>query len=316
MKLQSGPGDLFDLAGETGLSPELLRLWQVHAGFPAAEHTEHGRMFYPEWQVRRLKLIRRLIALGEPPSRLYELEEEELAVLLDYRTRIHNQPPAGLPTTRIEDYVRMLSLNAFADAESAMQSHVIEQGLEDFVLSIAAPLCSAVGIAWEKGTISIAQEHIFSDMMVRTLRACSSTLFQPQGHVNTARPLVLLGTPPGEVHVLGLAMVETLLLLQDCRPLHIGCGLPEMEIVRIASEVGADIVAMSFSAAHHPMRTVDVLEQIDRHLPPQIHIWAGGANSGLYQTLPTRVRVFRSLGSVASAVDGWRRSVEGLARSH
>lgn len=316
MKLQSGPGDLFDLAGETGLSPELLRLWQVHAGFPAPERTEHGEAFYPDWQVRRLKIIRRLIALGEPPARLYELDEEELAILLDYRTRVHDEPPAGVATTRIDDFVRMLASNAFADAESAMQSHVIEQGLEDFVLTIAAPLCRAVGLAWEQGTISIAQEHIFSDMIVRTLRACSSTLFQPMGHVNTARPLVLLCTPPGEVHVLGLAMVETLLLLQDCRPLHMGCGLPEMEIARIAREVGADIVAMSFSAAHHPMRTVDVLEQIDRQVPPRVHIWAGGDNSGLRHPLPARVRVFDRLDAIADAVEGWRRSVEGIARAH
>lgn len=307
MKLQRSPSDLFDLAGETGLSTELLRLWQSHVGFPLPERTEQGEAYFPDWQVRRLKIIRRLIALGEPPARLHELDEEELAALLDYRSRVHDAPPAAPATTRIEDYIHMLASNAFDDVEAAMQGHVIEQGLEDFVLTVAAPLGVAVGRAWERGVLTIGQEHIFSDLLMRTLRACSSTLFQPVRLVQ-AKPLVLLCTPPGEVHVLGLAMVETLLLLQDCRPLHLGAGLPTDEIARTAQGVGADIVAISVSAAYHPGRAVEVLAELAATLPGPMEIWAGGGSSGLCQPLPARVRTFTALDAIAPAVEAWRRS--------
>lgn len=306
MKLQNVPGDLFDLAGETGLSPELLQLWQVQSGFPAVERSEEGRSYFPDWQVRRLRSIRRLIALGEPPARLFELEEDELTALLEYRTRA----PAGIvatpAATTVAEYVAMLGSNAFAEVEAAMQSHVVEHGLEDFVVTVGAPLCAAVGVAWEQGRITIAQEHVFSDLLVRTLRACASTLFQPFGHALQARPRMLLCTPPGETHVLGLAMVEVMLLLQDCRAIHLGAGLPESEIARAAQDIDADIVAISFSLAHHPARTVAVIGALDEKLPPRTAIWAGGNNVGVRDACGPRISGFRSLADIPSAVEAWR----------
>lgn len=307
MKLQNVPGDLFDLAGETGLSPELLRLWQVQSGFPAVEHSDEGHSYFPDWQVHRLRSIRRLIALGEPPARLFELEEDELAALLEYRTRA----PAGIvatpAATTLAEYTVMLGSNAFAEVEAAMQSHVVEHGLEDFVVTVAAPLCAAVGSAWEQGRVTIAQCYVFSDVLVRTLRACASTLFQPLGHALQARPRVLLCTPPGEHHVLGLAMVEVMLLLQDCRAIHLGAGLPESEIVRFARDIDADIVAISFSLAHHPARALAMLGALDENLPAPATIWAGGDNAGVREACGARIRAFRDLASIPAAVEAWRQ---------
>ncbi len=305
MKLNTCPGDLFELAGETGLSPELLRLWQNQAGFPATEPAHDGQPHYPAWQVRRLKLVRRLIALGEPPARLVELDEDAITALLDYRSGDTGRLAAPAATT-IPEYVAMFAGNAFAEAEGAMQGHVIEHGLEDFVLTVAAPLCVAIGKAWEEGRLGLFQERVFADVLTRTLRACAGALFQPFGAAAGSRPLVLLCTPPQEAHILGLAMTEAMLHLQDCRTLHLGPAVPEAEIAHAAIEARADILALSFSVAHHPARTVDVLVTLRERLPPSVLIWAGGANCGLRHPLPPGIAVFDTLAAIPAAIAQWR----------
>ena len=46
---------------ETGLSKDLLRMWERRYGFPAPERDANGDRVYPAEQVERLRKIKRLV---------------------------------------------------------------------------------------------------------------------------------------------------------------------------------------------------------------------------------------------------------------
>ena len=55
---------------ETGLSKDLLRMWERRYGFPAPERDANGDRVYPAEQVERLRRIKRLIDRGHRPGKL------------------------------------------------------------------------------------------------------------------------------------------------------------------------------------------------------------------------------------------------------
>ena len=55
---------------DTGLSKDVLRMWERRYGFPVPDRDGHGERIYPAEQVERLRLIKRLMDAGHRPGKL------------------------------------------------------------------------------------------------------------------------------------------------------------------------------------------------------------------------------------------------------
>lgn len=301
---------LEELAASTGLSADILRIWERRFGFPAGQRSADGQRRYAGDQIGRLCHLRVLVTLGARPAELILLEDRQLEAMIAAWpvAGAGGNLPAGPDILALEDCLRMVQDNACADLESRLRSHIIARGLGLFVVTLAAPLCTAVGLAWEQGHISIFQEHLFADVLGRTLRLASASLFQPDFlRAGRPTPSVLLAVPPGEQHVLGLAMVEALLRLEGCYCLNLGHPLPLAELAEAAQAQRCDILALSFSQAYEPETAIAVLNKLQGMVDRQTTIWAGGACAALSRPLPARIVVHRRLDTLPSAVAQWRR---------
>lgn len=117
---------------------------------------------------------------------------------------------------------------------------------------------------------------------------------------------MLLTTLPNEQHRLGLLMVEALLAQEGACCISLGPQIPQEDIRRAALAHGADIVALSFSAAFPLRQATDSLASLRRHLPAQVALWAGGeATRRVRRTLPG-VLLLPDLASSINALRGWR----------
>jgi DNA-binding transcriptional MerR regulator len=63
---------------ETGLSKDVLRVWERRYGFPTPRRSEGGDRLYEPDQVERLRLIKRLMDQGLRPGRLFSLAADQL----------------------------------------------------------------------------------------------------------------------------------------------------------------------------------------------------------------------------------------------
>ncbi|HRH92850.1 MAG TPA: MerR family transcriptional regulator, partial [Agitococcus sp.] len=59
---------------ETGISKELLRMWERRYGFPQPQRDAQGDRVYPTEQINKLRIIRRLLDAGFRPSKVINLE--------------------------------------------------------------------------------------------------------------------------------------------------------------------------------------------------------------------------------------------------
>ena len=285
---------------DTGLSKDVLRMWERRYGFPVPERDANGERLYPADQVERLRLVKRLMDQGHRPGKLLALPADELAGLAPRRPRAGD---AGAPPSLNGELGDLLALIKQHDAvgyQQAMQQRLVRQGLLGFVQDTVAPLTQQVGEAWEEGRFEVFEEHLYTELTKRLLRQAIATL--PAGRQG---PRVLLTSLPDEQHVLGLLMVETLFALEGAECIPLGTQMPLLEISRAAEAHAADIVALSFSVAFPQRQIGGLVQHLRQTLPPATGLWIGGG--GIRRLAPQAgVALLPELADATRALQQWR----------
>lgn len=284
---------------DTGLSKDVLRMWERRYGFPTPDRDANGERIYPPEQVEHLRLVKRLMDQGHRPGKLLAASPETLAGLVPRRPAVRTTDTAP-DADALEDLLGLIKRHDAAGYQHAMQQRLARQGLQDFVQNTVAPLTRRVGEAWEDGSFEVFEEHLFTELTKRLLRQTIATL--PGG---AQQPRIVLTSVPDEEHALGLLMVESLLALEgaDCIPL--GTQTPLQDIGRAAHAHRADVVALSFSAAFPQRQIGALLTQLLALLPAHSELWVGG--DGVARAMAAdRLRVLHSLDDTAAALRDWR----------
>ena len=281
---------------DTGLSKDVLRMWERRYGFPQPGRDTNGERSYPAEQVERLRLIKRLMDQGHRPGKLMQASPDSLTQLLP---RIPSKPQSAdtAPLLPLLDCILESDTGGF---QQMMQQRLAREGLQRFVLDTVAPLTVAVGIAWEEGRIAVFEEHLYTEQTKRLLRQALVAL--PEGRCS---PRILLTTPADEQHELGLLMAEVLLTLEGATCIPLGTQMPVVDIQRAAEVYAVDIVALSISASYPLRKVAPMLLQLRQLLPEKTAVWAGGA-AMLRQPLREGIVKLTSLNAAIEALHLWR----------
>ncbi|WP_010545320.1 MerR family transcriptional regulator [Sphingomonas elodea] len=299
------PLRIADVERETGLSKDVLRIWERRYGFPVPVRDAQGRRCYSAEQVRRLHLLRALVDRGGRPAELMRESDAVLAGRLQALGAAAPVPPvASVP--HLDEALRHLAADRPEALEALFQRHVLEFGLRRFLLDVAVPLATGVGEAWESGRLAIHQEHVFSDCLLRFLAEATRRWRAASPDAVPRSPRMLLATLPGEQHLIGLAMVETWSTLDGCACRSLGGGLPVAEIAAAARAQRADIVALSFSACFDPARGQAQLAMLGDLLDKGCQLWIGGGRTADWAPGSARVQCFRNLADLGPAITAWR----------
>lgn len=253
---------------ETGLSKDVLRVWERRYGFPAPHRSEAGDRLYDAAQLERLRLIKRLMDRGYRPGRLFAMpagEVEQLASSL----------PAGeAESDEVGSHQTILERILAGDAQglrTSLSQLLAKQGLQRFVQDSVSNLNEKVGNGWASGLLAVHQEHLYAEEMSRLLRSAIASL--PSGG---RPPRILLTTLAGEAHGLGLLQAEGMLAPEGAQCISLGLQTPGQEIVRAIGAYDIDVLALSFSVVFSPRQGLAELQSLRARLPARVEIWAGG----------------------------------------
>jgi methanogenic corrinoid protein MtbC1 len=268
MEHATPPLNISAVERETGLSKDVLRVWERRYGFPEPARDDNAERQYPREQVAKLRAIKRLMDAGLRPGKLISQSLAELNVLAEARS-----VPRREPTSPVQerDLLALLKSHNAQALQHALTNQLMRQGLQRFVLETVAPLHRAVGDAWMRGDVEVFEEHLFTEQLQVALRIAINAFPRSGGS-----PRVLMTTFPGEHHGLGLLMVEALLVPEGAQCISLGTQTPIDDIHAAALAHKATIVALSFSAAFPLRQAGDGLAALRRSLPPQVVLWAGG----------------------------------------
>lgn len=270
-----------DICSETGLSPDVVRVWERRYGFPSPVRLPSGHRRYRREDLNRLRLLTECVASGHRPSKLARLQEDALKQLL-----MASGPDfaAGVLTPLFKAVGDMDSSRI---RELLLEAHR-EFGLKRFLSEVVAPLLDRVGMAWAEGAIGIHQEHLLTEILEDLLRPLRQS-YPP----NPALGTVLLATLPGERHRLGLLMVALLYASRGFRVELLGVDAPVASIAGAARALRAAKVAVSLSIQSSGEPTRRLLIDLLERLPQGCALVIGGQGASRTRKVPGIERIAR-----------------------
>ena len=284
---------------ETGLSMDLLRMWERRYGFPSPARDTGGERQYSPGEVSKLRAIKRLMDIGMRPGKIVHQSLDDLNALADARSSPRSDV---LPPPLERDILELLRSHDTAALQQLLAQLVMRQGLQKFVLESVTPLNRSVGDAWMRGELQVFEEHLYTEQVQVALRTAINAF--PRTAAGT--PRVLLTTFPNEQHGLGLLLVEALLVPEGVHCVSLGTQTPMEDIRRATIAHKADILALSFSGAFPLRFAVEGLDTLRGLLPPHVTIWAGGEMTRRVRRTIPGIVLIPDLASAIQALRSWR----------
>jgi DNA-binding transcriptional MerR regulator len=215
------------LSRRTGVAPDTLRKWEQRYHILDPTRTSGGQRRYSERDVARVEWLcermREGYRISEASSLLGSLEIA--------------------PTRSPQDH-----LAALLEAEPETIGLLVDQafalhGVDATFDEILTPLLQAVGDRWERGEITVAQEHFVSE----TVRSRLGHLLADAG--GGVRGVAVLACAPGEQHELGLMMVAIALRRDGWKVFYLGANTPLADAIDLARRESANVLGISVTTA-------------------------------------------------------------------
>ncbi|NMO14693.1 MerR family transcriptional regulator [Pyxidicoccus fallax] len=284
----------------SGVRVELIRAWERRYGVLNPQRTPAGYRVYTDRDVALLKRLKKLTDEGVAISEAAKLLPQLLAEL-------DAEPASAAPGNGHGQNLEAWLEAALAAAEAYDQGRV--SAVVDEVLSalpplrafddVLAPLQREVGERWHAGQLSVAQEHL----VTQVVRARLVSLLHAAP--NAGRKHALLACFPDEEHELGLLGVALRLRHSGFRVTLLGQRMPATDLGRAVARLRPDLVGLS--AVNHRGAELfqDTLARVMEAMPEGVPIWVGGPAAQAHPDVCVRLgaRLF-------AEEDDWLKLVE------
>ena len=264
---QAGYLRIGELARRTGTSPELLRAWERRYGLLRPARSQGGFRLYSAADEARIARMRDYLAQGVAAA-----EAARLAV--DAETAGPDAggpqpaPPAPAASSAASPpllQAAALELAAALDRFQEEQAHAILDRLlaayqpETVLRELLIPYLHDLGERWERGEVSVAQEHFAANLLRGRLLGLARGWGQGRG------PAAVLACLPGEQHDLGLLTFGVTLYRRGWRITYLGADTPIATLRQAAGSLTPDLVVLTATVpeplAAHAAAIADLASQ-------------------------------------------------------
>lgn len=218
-----------ELSRRSGVSPDLLRAWERRYSLLHPSRSPGGLRLYSEDDLLRVGAMQEQLAAG-----LAAAEAAAVAAARGGIARFQSDP------THARDELAA-ALLAFDEtrAHAAFDALVAAFSLDTLLGDVVVPYLHDLGDRWERGEISVAQEHFASALLRGRLLGLARGWGQGLG------PTALLACAPGEQHDLGLIAFGLALRARGWRILYLGPDTPLESLAGAARSSRPDRIVVS-----------------------------------------------------------------------
>ncbi|MDQ3778712.1 MAG: MerR family transcriptional regulator [Actinomycetota bacterium] len=259
------------VARRTGVPAATLRKWEERYGVPSPARTDGAQRRYSDRDIRQIEWLRDRLAEGIRVGhavRLLQRVEEPVGSARALRGAILDAVRA-----RAQTRAEALVTQAFALYEA-----------ETAISEVAVPVLVETGALWERGELSVADEHFVSQLFSTKLRTLVDATASGSAGV------AVLACVPGERHELGLLSAAVLLQGDGWRVAYLGQDTPLRQAFALAADLDATILGLGATISRHAREAAVELGELGRE-HPRLKVVRGGAAFG---AAPAR-QVVRSL---------------------
>ena len=237
-----------ELSRRSGVSPELLRAWERRYGLLQPTRSAGGLRLYSPHDLARVQAMQRHLAGG--------LAAAEAAALATQTTR-HGDDEIAIPTAKDELAAALANFDD-GGAHAVFDTLLARLSTDTVLRDVIVPYLHELGERWERGDVSIAQEHFASTLLRGRLLGLA------RGWGGGIGPVAVLACAPGEQHDLGLLAFGIALRARGWRIVYLGTDTPIASVADAARSCSPAIVVVSAVDPRAFRRNAEELQQLAR----------------------------------------------------
>jgi DNA-binding transcriptional MerR regulator len=257
-----------ELSRRVGISPELLRAWELRYGLLQPSRSPGGFRLYSEADEERIRRMR-----AHQDQGLSAAEAARLA--LEAPTDQHPALDAAVPDS--SSFADALERFDEAAAQAAFDRALAVMSLDALLRDLLLPYLYDLGERWQAGTASVAQEH-FASSVVR-----GRLLGLARGWGQGAGPLAVLACAPRELHDLPLIAFGLALRARGWRIAYLGPDTPVGTLLDTARTLEPRLVVVSTTTRRHLSRVRSELRKLADTAP--LAVAGAGATAALAEAV-------------------------------
>jgi DNA-binding transcriptional MerR regulator len=247
----------------TGIPRPTLLAWERRYAILDPRRTPSGYRVYSDADVELLQRIKTLVDAGHPVSEAIALSRAAAAP--------PSEDDSALARALRDELLAALVAWDRAAADRRAQRIALlpfEIALEELHL----PLLQAIGDAWARGSISVAQEHYAAAWVREQMFA----IFHALGGGPSTGPRAVCVLAPWEHHELGLLSVAIKLAAQGFRVVWLGADLPVGELVAAVRAAAPVLVCVSAMTPVSRDELVELARELRAGIDPGVVVALGG----------------------------------------
>jgi DNA-binding transcriptional MerR regulator len=251
-----------ELSKRVGVSPELLRAWERRYGLLRPTRSAGGLRLYSADDVERVRRMQELLAEGFAAAQAAELVRGE--------DNAEPSAPADAAASMRAELAEALDEFDEPAAQAALDRLLAVVTVETLLSEVVLPYLADLGERWERGEVSVAQEHFATTVLRGRLLGIA------RGWGRGFGPIAVLACLPGEQHDLGLISFGLTLRARGWRIVYLGPDAPIETVIEASDRLEPSLVVL---AAVTGERLKPVRNQV-RRLARRHRVALGGAAVG------------------------------------
>ena len=220
-----------ELSRRSGVSPELLRAWERRYGLLRPQRSAGGLRLYSSGDLERVRAMQRHMTGGLAAREAAALAGQARVEAAPQRTAVD----ADRARAELGD-----ALEAFDEprAQGVFDGLLSRTTVDTLLADVVMPYLHDLGDRWERGELSVAQEHFASNVLRGRLLGLA------RGWGRGAGPRALLACPEGERHDLGLIAFGLALRERGWRIDYLGPDTPVQSIEEAARRTEPSVIVL------------------------------------------------------------------------
>jgi MerR family transcriptional regulator, light-induced transcriptional regulator len=280
--MNAGTGDqtpglrIGELSRRVGISTDVLRAWERRYGVLAPRRTRAGQRLYTAADEARVRRMQSHMAAGFAP---------QVAAQMTLGARESTAPsPAVAPFAHPPGDSLHRNLMEFdeAGAQEEIDRLLATYSLDAVLRDVVLPILRRVGEEWERGEVTVAQEHFASNLLGGRLRALARGLDRGAG------PRAIVACVPGELHDIGSLSFALALRARGWRVTWLGADLPIPALVDTVRRLRPELVVLG-AARQESLAHADSDGLVEAVGPHRLAIGGPGANERAARLLGARL---------------------------
>ena len=269
------------VAERTGLSRDVLRVWERRYAAVEPMRTATGQRLYSNEHIDRFRLLAAATKHGRTISLVAGLKTDALRRLVT-EDEAERPAPAAASSARTHAEHAQLAEVALEHARALdgsalnreLRRTIARHGIPVFLEDVVPTLMYRLGEEWRAGRLTIANEHLASATVIAIILEAMRSVPESPG-----APRLLVATPASERHSVGAALAAATAALYGWTIIYLGVDVPAADIVAAAAASKARAVALSVVHTDEPEFVLRELRAVRAALAAEVLVIVGGATA-------------------------------------